>query len=164
MPRNLAPGSFRQPPGSCDLADRSGDALGRSGVVPLIRVTFERATLRIDHAESLAGGSFHHPPALDESDPPGAERFKSLHLRLQVIRLDVQVDTARMTYFLNQNDRLVLVRRQLAIVVVSVGARAGPSTECVTPEVRRSLDVLCVAIDDEGRKSTVVHTSSNGMR
>src|SRR6266852_1802063 len=160
MPRNLAPGSFRQPPGSCDLADRSGDALGRSGVAPLIRVTFERATLRIDHAESLAGRSFHHPPTLDELDPLGAERFKSLHLRLQVIRLDVQVDTAWMTYLLNQNHRFVLVRRQLAIVVVAVGERDGLLAECATPEVSRSVDVLGVAIDDEGGESTVVHTSS----
>src|SRR5205085_12179833 len=82
---------------------------------PFVRALLQRPALRIDHAEALPGGRLHYPPALDESDPPGAQSLQPLHFGFQVIRLDVEMHAAGMIDLLDQQQGLAVVAGQLAV-------------------------------------------------
>src|SRR3546814_3504006 len=49
------------------------------------------AALRAHHAEALAARRLHDPPALHLGDALGAERLQALHLRPDVVGLDVEM-------------------------------------------------------------------------
>src|SRR3546814_18647470 len=65
------------------------------------------AALRAHHAEALAARRLHDPPALHLGDALGAERLQALHLRLDVVGLDVEMHAALVLDLLPQHLRLV---------------------------------------------------------
>src|SRR5262245_50228162 len=58
--------------------------------LPGVGVQVEVAVLRAHDAEALAGRRLHHDPGLHLLQPLRAERLESLHLGLDVVRLDVE--------------------------------------------------------------------------
>src|SRR3546814_17927614 len=65
------------------------------------------AALRAHHAEALAARRLHDPPALHLGDALGAERLQALHLRLDVVGLDVEMHAALVLALLPHHLRLV---------------------------------------------------------
>ena len=71
-------------------------------------MSLEVGPLRADDAKPLARRSFHHPPSLDVSDSLGAKCLQPPDLGLDVVRLDVDVNSALMIDRLHQYlDRVV---------------------------------------------------------
>src|SRR5205823_13914380 len=102
------------------------------------------------------GGRLQDPPGLDARDPARAERFQPLHFRLLVVRLDVEMDPARMIDLLHQQDRLVGAPRELTIL--ADGPFDGPA-QGGAPEARRLVGAFRPAVDHERAQPAVMHGS-----
>src|SRR6266851_9925170 len=126
---------------------------------PLVAVGANRPALRIDHAEAVAGGRFHHPPPLHERDALRAQRLEPAHLGVQVVALDVQMDPARVRDLLQEHHRLLGAGAQLAIGAALGRDLRDGAAQRPAPEVRRAVDVGGPAIDDEGRQLALVHVA-----
>src|SRR5258708_1598642 len=131
---------------------------GAHGSGPRIGRVVERAALRLDDAEALPGGRLHHPPGLDEGDARGAQRLEPLHLRLHVVGLDVEVDAARMRHFLHQELRLL--RRGLQVQVDGIARGGDGAAQRGAPEAAGLVEVVRLAVDDEGGEAALVHGRS----
>jgi len=54
------------------------------------------------HAEEVTTGILHDPPGLDRRFPTCPQVLQALHLGLDIVGLNVQVDAARIVYFLER--------------------------------------------------------------
>src|ERR1700727_1855078 len=83
-------------PCSRKTGTRSRPAIGRRatriahGSLPLSGALLEVCGGCAHHAESLAGGRFHHPPALNLLNALRAELLEPPHLGIDVVSFDVQ--------------------------------------------------------------------------
>jgi MFS transporter, DHA1 family, multidrug resistance protein len=121
---------------------------------PRVRVVAERSSLRADDAEALAGGRLEHPPRLDLLHPLRSERLEPADLGLDVVRLDVQVDAARVTDPLEDHDGLIraVLERHVVPLALSLGA-----TERPRPEAGGRVEIGLLAVDDQRAEPAPVH-------
>src|SRR4030095_10837911 len=101
----------------------------------------------------------HHPPGVDFADALRAERLESLDLGLDVVGLDVEMDPARGRNCLNFDLELPARINELDVLPFLAGEGANFQPERSAPELGRSGEIVCPAIDDEARASALVHRS-----
>src|SRR5690606_24516388 len=126
-------------------------------LVPAVEVRPERLALLAHHAEAVAAGGFHHPPALAELDLLRAELFQARDFGFDVVRLDVQVDAAVVADLLQQQDRLVIAGFQHGVTAVAVLVCTGDRlAERLAPELDVGGEVVDLAVEDEGGQAAAV--------
>src|SRR5690606_4104095 len=129
----------------------------RFRLVPGVDVRAEGLALLADHAEAVAAGGFHHPPALAELDLLRTELFQARDLGFDVVGLDVEVDAAVVADLLQQQDRLVVAGIQHGVTAVAVLVRTGDRlAERLAPELDVGGEVRDLAVEDEGGQAAVV--------
>ena len=67
-------------------------------------VGLDRESLAVlgHHAEEVTTGILHDPPGLDKRFPMRSQLLQALHLGLDIVGLNVQVDAARIVDFLER--------------------------------------------------------------
>src|SRR5688572_33435425 len=106
----------------------------------------------------MTGRRFHHPPTrvkrdrtteariIDLFDASGAERLETLHLRLDIIRLDIEVDAARVGDALDGHPGLTRAILQ-ADVIARLGARSAAQGSTPEETCRIQIGVLAIDVD-----------------
>src|SRR5688500_4374926 len=126
-------------------------------VLPGVQMRTERSALLAHHAEAMAAGRFHHPPALDELDLLRAQPDQPFGLGIDIIAFDVEVDAAFVADLLQQQDRLVAFGVQFGVFAVAIDVqRRDRLAECLAPEPRGRLEVIDLAVENEGGQAAVV--------
>src|SRR5437762_41073 len=138
----------------------SRTARGRS--LPPIGVAGKVGALRAANAEALPGRRRHHHPRPVALDLACTELPEARDLGLDVVGLDIEVDTAFMRHGLDLADDLIGVHLQRHVHrVARVFDRR--TTERLTPEPRCAAELRRLAIDDHGAEATVVHEVCSGL-
>lgn len=73
---------------------------------PHVGLLFKIRALRSNHTEPLPRWRFHDPPSIQLLDPPGTESFKSGCFCLDIIRFDVEMNSAFVPHRLNKDFHL----------------------------------------------------------
>ena len=95
------------------------------------------------------------------SEAPGAELLQAAHLRVHVIRFDIQVHPARMRDRLHLDMQPIFrVNQPHVFVAFFPGQDAQAHAQCAAPEFGRGLQLRRVAVDDEAGQPALVHDKS----
>src|SRR5260221_1166293 len=130
------------------VATRSVAELG--SLAPGIGVVVEPCPLYANDAKALSARCAHDDPPFQPLVDGRAKLFEPGDLSRDVIRLDIEVNSAFMIHPLNLNADLV--RRRFQHHVISAGAGVvgiDRPAERLGPEPRRRFDVLDIAVDQD---------------
>jgi hypothetical protein len=147
LSRDQRPGGGHHPPVA--VTRRSGPRAG-----PLVEVWRALA----HDAEPLPGRCLHDPPGVNLHDAPRAQRLEAAHLRIDVVRLDVEVDAARVTHRLHFDVQLARRVDEPHVLLAFVAGSANLIRR-IAPEVRGGAG-SSAAVDDESAELALVHRLS----
>ena len=109
---------------------------------PRIGSFFEVGSLWPYDTEALPRRGLHDRPALDLRHASGSERFQSAHFGFDVVGLDVDVYSARMSNGLHQYLDLIGWACQFSIVgIVRINDGFGAATQRGRPEARGFVEI-----------------------
>ncbi len=126
-------------------------------IPPDIRVLLEIGPLRADDAKSLTRRRLHDPPSADFGNPLGTELLKSIGLRLDIVGLDVKVNSALVWHSLHEDFHFVRRTFERAVQLGRIRSALRSPTDGRSPEPGRCVDVLCPAIDDDVAEAALMH-------
>ena len=130
---------------------REPPRLGIAGARPGDRAFFKVRSLRPHNTEALTRRRFHDPPTFDVGDPLCAKRLKPQHLGFDMVRLDVNMNAARVIYSLHQHLHLIGRTFETAVVrVVWIDRSLGGAAERGRPEAGGLVEILGLTVDDDG--------------
>jgi hypothetical protein len=141
---------------------RAGPGRSRRGSLdrrhsgPRVRVIAQAAAFGERHAEAVARRRLHDAPGVHLFHAACAERLEPPDLCFDVVRLDVQMDTARMIDALNADPRLAGSILQTDVVA---GGGSDRAAQGASPEETRRIQVGVLTIDVQRAEAASVHVS-----
>src|SRR6185295_15702748 len=123
-----------------------------------IRVLCEVAVLGPHDAETLARRRLHDDPALYALQALRTQRLEALHFGLDIVGLDVEVHAALVVHRLHLDVHALIRHLQFHVLVAFLARQdLGGKAKRTGPEMRRRLEVVRAAVDDESREPALVH-------
>jgi len=99
-------------------------------------VLWKSRALNADNAESLAGWCLHDDPTIQATDNVRPQRFKPGNLRRNIVRFNVDMNSAFVFHALDLHDGLVWGCFQHAVVSASPRmTRVYRAAQCICPEL-----------------------------